>query len=170
MIEIRKVERNCIHNQQCRQRGDNRSVIFDHEIWDDGRLAATFCQFAPRRRDFRLEAPDGYAINKPNTSTQIRSTTSSEFEALYLSARADGQVPTLEQLAARKAAKEGEAAAAKARKQEEDRILQIKEAGPALLQALHDMLESMRLKRVKIPVHIERQAEKAIELATKGQQ
>lgn len=173
-VKIKKVERVCIHNVNCRKSGDNRSILYDHEVWDDGVLVAQFEQLGPRKRNFRLVTPDRIEICRPagygGINHGVRATSASEFIPLYLDLKNDRRIPSSAQVGARKAAEAERKAKEEANRLEQVRLDRIKEAGPALLQALQDMLVSMRLKHVKIPVYIEQQAEKAIELATKEPQ
>lgn len=138
-VSVKKIERECLHNRHCRESGDTRSILFDHEIWDEGVLVAEFSQFGPRRRDYRLQSPDGVAITRPlssGTAYPVRAGAVSEFIPLYAELKKAGLIPSAEQIAARKAAAEERKANEAAAQKEKERIDRIRDAGPALLEAL----------------------------------
>jgi hypothetical protein len=180
-ISFTRVERVCKHNEEQRAKG-GKDIYYDFNVMIDGEHRATMSRHG-YKRGYMLKDAGMANIRKPLAERHysgacdfFEADSQKEFHDLVTKVLTLGLLPTLQQVADRKAEAEAKAAANEARKAEEHRIWLIKEAGVEMLAALKAMRtelwekESCSGRKTDAPrLAAIAMCDAAIELAEKGQ-
>lgn len=139
-IEFKRVERVCLHNDKARAGDKDRRMIYDFNVFIDGEHRVTFVnRFSSR--GYLLRTPDNATaiIEKKDGGRwdcEIAAQSQAEFHKIINVALDKSLIPTLAQLEQIKIDRQSQEAAKLREQQSQERMARIKEAGPALLDAL----------------------------------